>query len=283
MPLFTQEQIAEYYDRTQVHYQRAWDLNHSLAMHYGYTDEVIKSFRPSLANMNAQMAKYAEIKTGESVLDAGCGVGGTAIFLAKTLGCQVTGISLSAEQVNQAKQNAETNGLNHLLSFSQQNFNQTKFPDASFDVVWGLESVVHEENKSAFLKEAKRILKPGGRIILGEYIKAPRPLSEKEDALLNKWLAAWAVPPIVRLTDFEEAVEAVQFSEMRIKNITDHIRKSSWRMYYGSYFLAVLSRLYRWYNPKVSFFADNHYKGLRYQYPALRKGLWDYYFICIKK
>lgn len=283
MPLFTQEQIAEYYDRTQVHYQRAWDLNHSLAMHYGYTDEVIKSFRPSLANMNAQMAKYAEIKTGESVLDAGCGVGGTAIFLAKTLGCQVTGISLSAEQVNQAKQNAETNGLNHLLSFSQQNFTQTKFPDASFDVVWGLESVVHEENKSAFLKEAKRILKPGGRIILGEYIKAPRPLSEKEDALLNKWLAAWAVPPIVRLTDFEEAVEAVQFSEMRIKNITDHIRKSSWRMYYGSYFLAVLSRLYRWYNPKVSFFADNHYKGLRYQYPALRKGLWDYYFICIKK
>lgn len=283
MPFFTQAEIAEYYDRTQVHYQRAWDLNHSLAMHYGYTDEVVRSFRPSLANMNQQMANYAQIKPGENVLDAGCGVGGSAIYLAKALKCKVQGISLSQLQITQAQQNAKLNGLDHLLDFSCQDFTETNFSDASFDVVWGLESIVHQEDKSAFLREAKRILKPGGRIIMGEYLKAPRPLSMQEDALLNKWLAAWAVPPIARLVDFENQVAKLDFSAMRSKNITEHIRKSSWRMFYGSFFLAVLSGLYRWYNPKVSSFADKHYKGLYYQYPALRKKLWDYYFICITK
>jgi cyclopropane fatty-acyl-phospholipid synthase-like methyltransferase len=283
MPFFTQEQIAEYYDRTQIHYQRAWDLNNSLAMHYGYTDEEVRSFRPSLANMNRQMADYAQIKQGERVLDAGCGVGGSAIFLAKSLGCEVSGISLSEAQIEQAQENAATHQLSHLLDFSCQNFTQTTFPDASFDVVWGLESVVHQEDKTVFLQEAKRLLKPGGIIILGEYIKAPRVLKKEEELLLNKWLEAWAVAPIVRLTDFEESVKELDFTAMRSENITKNIRKSSWRMFYGSFFLAVLSRLYRWYNPKVSFFADNHYKGLYYQYPALRKQLWDYYFICITK
>jgi cyclopropane fatty-acyl-phospholipid synthase-like methyltransferase len=283
MPFFTQEQIAEYYDRTQIHYQRAWDLNHSLAMHYGYTDDEVRDFRPSLANMNRQMAHYAEIKAGERVLDAGCGVGGSAIFLAKSLGCEVSGISLSEAQIKQAQQNAMTHQVEDLLSFSYQDFTQTTFSDASFDVIWGLESIVHQKDKSAFLREAKRILKPGGRIILGEYIKVPRVLNAKEEALLNKWLEAWAVAPLARLTDFAESVRELGFTAMRSDNITKNIRQSSWRMFYGSFFLAVLSRLYRWYNPQVSFFADNHYKGLYYQYPALRKKLWDYYLICITK
>ena len=280
---FSSEEIAEYYDRTKVHYQRAWDLNHSQAMHYGYTNEQVKAFRPSLANMNKQLAAYAQIQAGEQVLDAGCGVGGSSLYLANEWSCTVQGISLSEAQIQQAQKNAEDRGLKQLASFSTQDYTQTTFPDQSFDLIWALESIVHQLDRGPFLREAYRLLRPGGRIVLGEYIRSNKPMNKKEERLLKKWLDAWALSPLVRVNDYAVAAQDLGFQNLASKNITPHIRKSSWRMYYGSFFLGVLSRLYRWYNPKVSFFADNHYRGLRYQYPALRKGLWEYYFICIRK
>ncbi len=281
--LFTNKDIADYYDQTEIHYRRAWDLEASLAMHYGYWREDTESFRDSLQHMNDALARIANIKRTDRVLDAGCGVGGSSIFLAKNYGCQVTGITLSAKQQASAKANAEKEGLENLTSFDQQDFTNTTFPDASFDVIWTLESVVHASDKQAFLEEAYRLLKPGGRLIMGEYFKKESDFSLKEDRLLKKWLHAWAIPDIERRSSFEQMISKNGFQKTEFHNITAHIRRASWRMFYGSFFMTVLSGLYRIYNPKVSYFADNHYKALFYQYPALRKGLWKYYLVRAEK
>jgi tocopherol O-methyltransferase len=142
---------------------------------------------------------------------------------------------------------------------------------------------VHATDKKAFLEEAHRLLKPGGRLVMGEYFKKEEAFSPKEDRLLKKWLHAWAVPDVERRSSFEKMIGQAGFVNTQFRNITPHIRKASWRMFYGSLFLTVLSGLYRIYNPKVSHFADNHYKALFYQYPALRKRLWKYYLVRSEK
>jgi tocopherol O-methyltransferase len=78
--MFTNQDIADYYDQTEIHYRRAWDLEASLAMHYGYWKEDTSSFRESLQHMNEALAHMADIKRDDKVLDAGCGVGGSSIF-----------------------------------------------------------------------------------------------------------------------------------------------------------------------------------------------------------
>ena len=280
---FSPADIAEYYEKTEVHYRRGWDLSNSHAMHYGYWDEKTENFRHSLHRMNEALAAFGAIEAEEQVLDAGCGVGGSSIFLAKERGCAVTGITLSAQQVERAKTNAQAAGLEQLPQFRQADYTKTPFTDNSFDVIWALESAVHDPEKHGFFREAHRVLRPGGRLIMGEYIKTATSMNSKDEQLFHRWLDAWAIANLSTLPHLKSVAGQYGFEVLTTQEITAQIRKSSWRMYYGSFFLGILSAGYRLYNPKVSFFADNHYKGLRYQYPALRRGLWSYYFISLIK
>jgi cyclopropane fatty-acyl-phospholipid synthase-like methyltransferase len=75
--------IIDYYHSTENAYKDSWDLDNSMAIHYGYWDEKVKSFQQSLLRMNEVMMGVAAIKSTDRVLDAGCGIGGSSIFLAE--------------------------------------------------------------------------------------------------------------------------------------------------------------------------------------------------------
>ena len=94
--------IVEYYDVAQVSYQDVWHLDDCLALHYGFWESGVTSLRQALVKENEVLAQLAGIQLGDAILDAGCGVGGSSIYLAKTIGCSVTGITLSDQQVAEA-------------------------------------------------------------------------------------------------------------------------------------------------------------------------------------
>lgn len=278
MNKFTNKDISDYYEQTEIHYRRAWDLENSLAMHYGYWREDTRNFRQSLQHMNEEMAKFAFISKADRVLDAGCGVGGTSLFLAKHFGCRVTGISITASHITQSERNARAANVEHLTRFECKDYTQTGYPDGHFDIVWALESFIHANDKPAFIKEAFRILKPGGRLIIGDYFRKESPLNKQEKKTLEKWLHAWAISSMPSVSETETALAQAGFRQIQFADITSHIRPSAWRQFYGSMFLRVLSGLYRLYNPRVRPFADKHYQGLHYQYVTLRKNIWKYNF-----
>ena len=204
--MFDQKDIAAYYDQTEVHYQRFWDLEKSKALHYGIWDKETKSFKESLLNTNKELAGKAQIRETDMVLDAGCGVGGSAFFLAKKYGCTVKGISLSTKQIMKANQNSIASNLNHLLSFEKKDFCKTGYPENSFDVVWALESMGSAKNKVDFIKEVKRLLKKGGRLILADYFKTSDYLIEKE-TIMKTWLNGWAISDIETANSFKKELE----------------------------------------------------------------------------
>src|SRR5690242_20522811 len=135
------KRIVEYYNATEHAYRDSWDLDNSLSIHYGFWDEKVRSFPASLVRMNEVKAEQAGILPGEKVLDAGCGVGGSSIFLASVRGATVTGISLSARQVQKATAYAREKGTDGNVDFQVMDYCNTSFPDGSFDVVWGCESI----------------------------------------------------------------------------------------------------------------------------------------------
>src|SRR6187402_21871 len=134
------QKIIQYYKDTENAYKDSWDLNNSLAIHYGYWDEKVKSFPQSLLRMNEVMMEVVNIKPSDKVLDAGCGIGGSSIFLAEKIGCHVTGISLSEKQVNKAKELALKKNVETKADFKVMNYCATSFLGESFDIVWGCES-----------------------------------------------------------------------------------------------------------------------------------------------
>ena len=185
------QKIIEYYKDTENAYKDSWDLNNSLAIHFGYWDSTVKSFPQSLLRMNEVMMEAAKIKSTDNVLDAGCGVGGSSIFLATALGCKVTGITLSERQVQQATDIAKQKGVEQLVDFKIMNYCATDFPDASFDVVWGCESICYAGNKEQFIKEAFRLLKPGGRLVVADGFVTS--IDNNDNPIIRQWLDGWQV------------------------------------------------------------------------------------------
>jgi cyclopropane fatty-acyl-phospholipid synthase-like methyltransferase len=153
------KQVAEYHDKTLPFYKIFWHRDdESYALHYGFWDKHTKSVKVSLLNENKFLADILKISSGTKILDAGCGIGGSTIWLAKNFNVSVIGITLSQKQLEKANQLADIHGVQDKVEFRIQNFLHTRFPNDYFDVVWAIESVCHAENKKEFLVEAYRIL-----------------------------------------------------------------------------------------------------------------------------
>jgi tocopherol O-methyltransferase len=105
------ESIVAYYDETWLDYRLLWLNGRNLSVHFGYADATTRGHADALLNMNRILADRAAIRPGERVLDAGCGVGGSSLWLARERGAEVVGITPVASQVTRARRFADQRGL----------------------------------------------------------------------------------------------------------------------------------------------------------------------------
>ncbi len=167
----TTEAVIEYYDSCHVDYKILWRSHRNLCIHFGYFDNEHDNHHEALPNMNRVLADRAGISSSDTVLDAGCGVGGSSMWLAENRGATACGINIQPLHLKLAREEAARRGLDHLVRFEERNYCDSGLPAGSFDVVWGLESICHCEDKQAFINEAFRVLKPGGRIMVADFFQ----------------------------------------------------------------------------------------------------------------
>src|SRR5688500_2047131 len=163
------KQIERFYDLYHKFYLDIWGNYDNLAIHMGYYDDSIKSHEESLLRLNEIVFEKAKIEENDLVLDAGCGVGGSSIWLAKLKGCKVIGISLAKKEIKLARKFSKQNKVNNFVRFEAMNMINTNFPDNFFDVIIAIESTCYIINKLFFFREASRILKQGERLIIADY------------------------------------------------------------------------------------------------------------------
>ena len=120
-----------------------------------------------------KLANLLNLKKQDRVLDVGCGMGGSAIYLAKQYQVQVIGITLSQKQVDIARaslQEKENPGPMMLVTFLKEDAHTlANFTDNSMDVIWSLESCEQFYDKTLFIQQAHRVLKPGGQLMIATW------------------------------------------------------------------------------------------------------------------
>jgi len=267
--------IVDYYAASENAYKDSWDLNNSLAIHYGYWDERVKSFPQSLLRMNEVMMEAANIKSSDRVLDAGCGIGGSSIFLGEKMGCNVTGISLSERQINKAKELAIEKKVEDKVDFRVMNYCATNFPNESFDIVWGCESICYADDKEQFIKEAYRLLKPGGRLVVADGFVTD--FKNNDRSTIRNWLTGWQVNYLETLDRFEEFMSETGFKNIFSSDISKFTAHSSRRLY-KFYFLANLYLLWKTitFSNRSTEMQRKNIAACKHQYYGMRKGLWQY-------
>ncbi|WP_051023304.1 methyltransferase domain-containing protein [Nocardia pneumoniae] len=230
MPTIDRTQIINYYDTTWLDYRIAWMNSENLAMHHGYWDQTTRGHGDSLLNMNRELAAMVRIEPGMRVLDAGCGVGGSSIWLAENFEVNVVGISLSADQIRRARESAHSRNVDDRVTFQVADFVDSGLDPSSFDVVWALESCCHAADKRAFAAEAFRLLRPGGQLAVGDGFRLSRTLSENDEDLLRSLLASWAVNDICTVSEFIDLTQQTGFSDARARDISPNVYPSVQRL-----------------------------------------------------
>ncbi|MBE0651966.1 MAG: methyltransferase domain-containing protein [Bacteroidales bacterium] len=168
-------------------------MKKSKGLHLGLWHPDTKSLHEAIQNTNEKIAGFIPVKKDIRVLDAGCGVGGTAIYLAKNYRCQAKGITLSKLQISQGKDYIREAGLEGQVRLSLQDYTSTSFTDGSFDLVYAIESICHASEKADVYKEAFRLLKPGGKLVVIDYFSTEKGQRPENRKLLEWWLHLWAV------------------------------------------------------------------------------------------
>lgn len=220
--------VERYYDTTLDLYEELWGEH----VHHGFWDA---GERPDAGGADRHAATdrlvrelidYAGVPAGSGVLDVGCGIGGPALYLARSLGCSVTGVTLSALQVARAREKAQASGLAGRLRFEQSDALETGLPDDSFDVVWALESVMHFPDRAAFFAEALRLLRPGGTLAVGTWAVRDGELAAQERELVAQVLKHQVMPSLSSLEEHARLAAAAGFAEVSFVDWSANVANS---------------------------------------------------------
>jgi ubiquinone/menaquinone biosynthesis C-methylase UbiE len=209
------------------------------------------------------------------ILDAGCGIGGSAIWLAKKYGARVIGITLSDNQLRQAQQLAQQEQVADLTDFFIKDYLNTGFPDEAFDVVWAAESVCYAESKIDFLKEAFRILKNGGRLIIADGFLKRETKNKEEERWFNVFIKGLALSNLAKIDEFGEDLKKAGFKNMKYWDKTEAIKISSKKLYLMCLFCLPFLKVIEWLRLTPKLLTDNGLAGLA-QYNMVKEGLAGY-------
>jgi MPBQ/MSBQ methyltransferase len=232
---WTEEGILEYYWGEHIHL--GWYSDEELAKGAGtLLGCKVKDFIEAKFDFVDEMADWSEAVKPAKVLDVGCGIGGTSRHLAKRFGegTQVTGITLSPNQVKRATELAAEQGVPN-ANFRVMNALEMEFEDNTFDLVWACESGEHMPDKKAYVDEMVRVLKPGGKIVIATWCQRETPpeFTQKEKDNLQFLYDEWAHPYFISYEEYERLLQRTgsmqtTASENWVKNTLVSWRHSIW-------------------------------------------------------
>ncbi|WP_448602308.1 methyltransferase domain-containing protein [Thermoleptolyngbya sp.] len=201
---WTQDGILEFYWGEHIHLG-----------HYGSPPRR-KDFLKAKTDFVHEMVRWGgldRLPCGSTLLDVGCGIGGSSRILAQDYGFNVTGITISPQQVKRA-QELTPPGVS--AKFLVDDAMALSFPDASFDVVWSVEAGPHMPDKAIFAKELMRVLKPGGVLVVADWNQRDDrqvPLNLWERVVMRQLLDQWSHPEFASIEGFSELLEATGLTD----------------------------------------------------------------------
>jgi SAM-dependent methyltransferase len=305
------EKVSRYYRAATEDYLKYYEADWHHHMHYGFDRDLPKGGNPT-EQMVKYVAKVAGLLDritsvtpdgpGPKVLDAGCGVGGSAIWLARQAGCRSVGITLVEPQARLAMRYAARHGVrpaaasraSAMARFAVNDFTRPAFKSGSFDAVWALESFDHAPDKAAWVAAMARILKPGGRLVIADGFRSGRPAGgsgtdtaegrrrEREERAYRAFLAGWAVPHLCTTAEMRRYAADAGLELVHDEDISADVMPHARAIYrFGLLFIPV-----RWVLHRLRLTSSEKLGNAiatYHQYHTFKRGMWTYRVFCFRK
>jgi len=218
MELTLKQKIKEHYDISSLLYKKLWS-NH---IHHGYYIKGIESKKQATENLIKLLVRKASVKCKSKVLDVGCGIGGTSIWLSKNLECDVTGITISPVQVDIA--NSASEKLVKKPKFLVMDADNIKL-NGKFDFIWAVEVISHLTDKPNFFRKSSQLLKKNGRMCIAAWMKADK-LSRYEENKYIKPIEEGMLCTLPTLKDYLQLFDKNNLRLVYYEDASNNVKKT---------------------------------------------------------
>lgn len=224
MPVTLNERIANFYDQSTKIWLDTWGEH----MHHGYysRNEIAPaSHQEAQVRLVTEMLKWGKVESADRILDAGCGVGGSARFLAKLFDANVLGCTLSPVQADYGNEYSKKAGLSAQVLIKAKDMMSLSLEDGPFDLIWSMESAEHIKDKPALLELFYSLLKPGGTLLLATWYHRLEPpmLQIKEQKLLDRIYDYYHLPPMVSIPVLKDMAMDAGFMQVQSENWSEQV------------------------------------------------------------
>ncbi|WP_410574212.1 27-O-demethylrifamycin SV methyltransferase [Amycolatopsis sp. cmx-4-61] len=217
----TPNEIGKGYDAFADLLDQLWGEN----LHHGYWDDESATLEEATTRLTDRLAGMLPLHAGDRLLDIGCGNGEPAIRMATANDVMVTGISISEKQVERANDRAYKADVDDRVVFEYADAMELPYEDGSFDVVWALESLHHMPDRWHVIRQAARVLRPGGRLALGDFLLVPSPAGLEADAERVREVGKGVVA-VVSLEEYQAHLREAGLEPENAEDVSEYTRPS---------------------------------------------------------
>jgi tocopherol O-methyltransferase len=178
------------------------------------------------SNLMEAVIREARLRRGERVLDVGCGIGASAVHLAKAWNCQVTGVTISRVQQQWATLGALLCGVGPQTRFLAADAETVALEPAAFDLVWVVECAEYLFDKPGFVQRLADWLRPGGRVVLCAWETGDGPLSEESQRRVYNVCAGFGYPSLASGEDYRRWIADAGLEVERCSDWTARVSRT---------------------------------------------------------
>lgn len=217
--MLLKDRIVRHYDELSPFYRDIWGEH----IHHGYWKTGAETKEEAQEQLIKELIARAGINNGCHVLDVGCGMGGSAIFLSEALGAHVTGITISPVQVELGNALAKQRGADvRLVQMDAEALDMKE----RFDVVWSVEAISHLANRKDCLRSIAHVLKSGGRLVIADWFKSPTATAEEERLYLEPIERAMLVPKLDAPGVYADYIRQAGLTVTCVEDLSAHVLKT---------------------------------------------------------
>ena len=215
--------VARFWDQISPLWEELWSPH----IHHGYYEDGANfSAVDAQECLLERLVELAALPTRLKILDVGCGMGGSSMYLANRLSASVTGISVSRRQISMACEKARSSGQEQVEFLVEDALAMDSLPDQAFDVVWSLESCEQFFDKQAFLRQAYRVLRPGGKLVLATWCSGQEILNGPAAEDYLTLCGAFDLPYMPTMHFYARALGALGFELKKQEDWSDNVVKT---------------------------------------------------------
>lgn len=220
-PTIEKSVIRNHYNISTLFYRILWGHH----IHHGLWS-ANESPKVAARQLTERVASEAGIKTGDRVVDIGCGMGGSSIHLAQQLNCEVTGVTISPFQKRWATTSSFFSGTSGKTRFLCADAEKVEFSGGSFDVAWSLECTEHLFDKAAFFRKVGNWVRPGGRVAICAWLAGHDPLDSVGQQQVYDVCEGFFCPSLGTMADYERWLTDAGFTMRQSLDWTDQVSRT---------------------------------------------------------